>query len=123
MKKKVLIVSDQKADEVLLFILRGVSDAEVVSAPHAQAFAMLGRGIPQVIIVDDYTENGSLARGFQAYHEIKERLLPWQTLVRMGCGDYSYPDYIKRPAKGSASTEERDRFRNTIKSLVDAYTT
>jgi len=120
MKKKVLIVSDQKADEVLLFILRGVSDAEVVSAPHAQVFAMLGREVPQIIIIDDYTENGSLARGFQAYQEIKERLLPWQTLVRMGRGDYPYRDYIKRPAKGSVSTEERDRFRSMIKSLVAA---
>lgn len=121
MKKKVLVVSDKKADEALLFVLRGVSEGtEILSVSHARVFTMLESEVPQIIIVDDYTEKGSLARGFQAYHEIKERLLPWQTLVRMGRENYSHRDYIKHPKKGSVSTQERDLFRNTIRSLLTA---
>lgn len=120
MKKRVLIVSNHVAEEVLLFVLRRSSeDAEILFASHVRALAMLESEVPEIIIIDDYTEKGSLARSFQAYHEIKERLFPWQVLLRMGRESYQHRDYIKLPL-GSASIKERNRFRITIKSLLAA---
>lgn len=113
MKKKVLVVS-QKGTLVSFAVIR--KDAEIIEVSHLGALAVFTEEVPSIIVVDDYTESGSLALGFQTYHEIKERLLPWQRLVRMGTRKYAHADYIRHPDAG----EEANRFFKTVESLIAA---
>lgn len=113
MKKKVLVVS-QKGTLVDLAVIR--KDAEIIETTHLGALESFKEKVPSIIIVDDYTESGSLALGFQTYHEIRERLLPWQTLVRMGREDYPYADYIKHPNAG----DKANQFFTIVESLIAA---
>lgn len=118
MKKKVLVVSEKGMFAALWINDVSGTNMDIVASLHVAALAALEEGVPQIIIVDDYNENGSLVKGFQTYHEIKERLRPWQVLVRMGNEDYTYPDYIRLPHLVVPMIDGIERFEKTIRSLL-----
>lgn len=118
MKKKVVIVSPTgEIPAMLLIAIQSVGGVDVTAVPFRDALDVVEHEVPHVIIVDDYTERESLVKSFQTFLEIKERLFPWQMLVRTGRDAYAYRDYIKRP---NGSPGEKDKFRRTIRSLIAA---
>lgn len=117
MERKVLVVSQNGINAELLLAIQSADGVEILTGSRLDAVSIMEHEVPQVIIVDDYTERESLVKSFQTFREIKERLFPWQMLVRTGRDAYKHRDYIKLP---NGSPGERDKFRRTIRSLIAA---
>lgn len=106
--RKILIISEDAAMIELYKRMNPEDEIHVVS--HIGALDVFEKEIPEKIIVGDYTENGSLVRGFQTYHEIAQRLKKGQDLIRVGYEKHDHIDYVKLPSY----MEKKRRFRKTV---------
>lgn len=120
---RVLVIAEEKEKRdfmrEVIHNLTDRDDIDCVASPPDNAFDVFASYLPHAIIVCDYTESGSLAKGFRMYHEIKERIMVWQRIIRVGFEPYGHMDYIMYPTYETPLAKVEENFRATLRSLLD----